>query len=400
MRRSMSTSAKHRFLFLVGLLIVFLTVPGLLLAQSPGAAVSGEVRDPSGSVVAGVSLEALRVESGVTREVGVRRTMIAERLYRVTGEGTYRDSVLAGRPVPLREPLLAGQVMGQDTAVAVVYRGRVHWVWGDTLCPAWFNFRVSGAVSDLPGQGGLDPSVGVDLHYFTDGQGRVKEMLPLPREGLVWIEGLFTVRDPEGRERLLATYTRQRGLTPPEERGVAVFDDEQQVFTPWFELPFRESHRSSHPFLHTDSGREYWYLYPSLRVPNDWHALQDPAKWERREVVPPPGPGRVSCVAWNAYRGRWIMFLEDRGDVFYAEADRPEGPWGGAVRVVHHDRYTFYNVVHHPFFDQEGGRVVHFEGTYTASFSDAPTKTPRYDYNQVMYRLRLDDPRLAPAQQR
>ena len=45
--------------------------------------------------------------------------------------------------------------------------------------------------------------------------------------------------------------------------------------------------------------------------------------------------------------------------------------------------------------DQEGGRVIYFEGTYANTFSGNPEATPRYDYNQVMYRLDLDDPRLS-----
>ena len=40
---------------------------------------------------------------------------------------------------------------------------------------------------------------------------------------------------------------------------------------------------------------------------------------------------------------------------------------------------------------------IFFEGTYTTSFSGNPTPTPRYDYNQIMYRLELDDPRLEAA---
>jgi hypothetical protein len=51
-------------------------------------------------------------------------------------------------------------------------------------------------------------------------------------------------------------------------------------------------------------------------------------------------------------------------------------------------------VVHHPFFDKDGGRVIYFEGTYTDAFSAAKMKTPLYNYNQIMYKLRLDDPRL------
>jgi hypothetical protein len=61
---------------------------------------------------------------------------------------------------------------------------------------------------------------------------------------------------------------------------------------------------------------------------------------------------------------------------------------------VSHENYNFYNPTQHPFFDQDGGRLIYFEGTYTASFSGAKEKTPRYDYNQIMYRLALDDARL------
>jgi hypothetical protein len=85
------------------------------------------------------------------------------------------------------------------------------------------------------------------------------------------------------------------------------------------------------------------------------------------------------------------------GEVWYAESPQPEGPWTKAVKVASHPRYTFYNPVHHDFFDSEGGRVIWFEGTYTKEFSGNPEPTPRYDYNQLMYRLDLADPALAPA---
>jgi hypothetical protein len=54
--------------------------------------------------------------------VKIKRQNIAERLYRVTGEGIYRDSVLLGEPVPLAQPLGAGKVAGQDSAFAEMYR--------------------------------------------------------------------------------------------------------------------------------------------------------------------------------------------------------------------------------------------------------------------------------------
>ena len=332
----------------------------------------------------------VRIEPGKPQELRVRRTMIAERLYRLTGEGIYRDSVMAGLSAPTDKPLLNGQVLGQDTVSAAVYRGKIFWIWGDTIGPAYWNFSVSAATSDLND----NPAVAVNYNYFVDGEGRSKEMLPLSGKGLVWIEGLIPMIDPDGEERLIATYTRQDGLKPPDERGLALFDDVAQIFRPWVQFPCTRGHKSSHPFLHDG----YWYMYPDLRVRNDWAAIQDSTQWEKRDVLFPPGAGRPSCVVWNQYRQRWILLLEDFGDVYYAEATKPEGPYGRAVRIIHHDEYNFYNVATHTFFNQEGGRLIYLEGTYTDSFTQAPKRTPRYNYNQIMYRLRLDDPRLRDAQ--
>jgi hypothetical protein len=103
---------------------------------------------------------------------------------------------------------------------------------------------------------------------------------------------------------------------------------------------------------------------------------------------------------WNAYRKRWIMIAVQSGgtsflgEVWYAESDAPTGPWNHAVKVVTHDRYSFYNPKQHPMFDKEGGRFIFFEGTFSHTFSGNADATPRYDYNQVLYKLDLADPRL------
>jgi hypothetical protein len=328
---------------------------------------------------------------GETAVFRMRRTMIAERLYRLTGEGIYRDSSLGRRDDT--------PVLGQDTAVETVYRGKLFWIWGDTIGPNYWNFNVTAATSELPGRGGLDPAVGVEYRYFLTHDGRTKAMLPIGRKGLVWIEGLFTVTDPAGRERLLATYTVQQGLKPPDECGVATYNDTSETFDRWFQYPcLKESHRSSHPIRYEEGGRRYWYLYPWLRVPDDWSSVQDVSRWEHRKAQLPANGQRASSVAWNEFRQRFILLLENTGEVWYAEALRPEGPYSPAVKIVQHNSYNFYNVVQHPTFAQEGGRLMYFEGTYTDSFSAAKQKTPRYNYNQIMYRLRLDDPRLSPAQ--
>ena len=109
--------------------------------------------------------------------IPVKRINIAERLYRITGAGLYANSLLTGEPVQLKKPLLNGKVMGQDTFMETPYNGKIFWVWGDTGKPSYplGNFATSGATSDLPGKGGPDPSVGIDLTYFTDETGFSKK---------------------------------------------------------------------------------------------------------------------------------------------------------------------------------------------------------------------------------
>jgi hypothetical protein len=109
----------------------------------------------------------------------------------------------------------------------------------------------------------------------------------------------------------------------------------------------------------------------------------------------------AATVNWNEYRQRWILIGVEiggesslLGEVWYAEAESPIGPWRLVRKIATHDKYSFYNPAHHPFLDREGGRFIYFEGTYSHTFSGTTVPTPRYDYNQIMYRLDLADPRL------
>src|SRR5579863_8047923 len=89
----------------------------------------------------------VRVEPGSHAELKIRRVNIAERLYRVTGADIYRDSRLAGVPVPIAGPLLNGGVIGQDTNISVPYQGKLFWCYGDTFGLAAAIFSVSCATS-------------------------------------------------------------------------------------------------------------------------------------------------------------------------------------------------------------------------------------------------------------
>jgi hypothetical protein len=106
-----------------------------------------------------------------------------------------------------------------------------------------------------------------------------------------------------------------------------------------------------------------------------------------------------SSVYWNEYRNSWVMigneFFGDSflGEVYFSEAPTPEGPWEKAIKIATHhsssENYTFYNPKQHPFFAEQNGRIIYFEGTYAETFSGNPNPTPLYDYNQMMYRLDL-----------
>jgi len=397
---------------------------------------------------------------GETATVKIDRINIAERLYRVTGQGIYRDSVLVGRPVPLKNPALNGKVIGQDSVFTCRYGGRIFWMWGDTGRPGYplGNFAMSGATSEFPARGGLDPAVGVDLKYFVDEKGFSRKMAPLKGRGLVWLDGLMTVRDPKGNERMVAKFARLAGLSEVLERGLTVYNDETDIFEPLRRpgLEFLPYRNTGHAFEVEVAGRPYYYFTsPSpmgarLRVRANWDDVIDAnqyevltalntdrpagneARWvkfgdlltatgktkaEAIEALEAETKGVRVCdvesgdtvtphngtVHYNQYRHRWIgIFVQHfggpsvLGEVWYAEADTPTGPWIYARKIVSHDKYSFYNPKHHVLFDQDGGQTIYFEGTYSHTFSGSPEHaTPRYDYNQIMYRLSLDDPRLA-----
>ena len=411
--------------------------------------------------------KALKVEPGGEARLVVKRINIAERLYRVTGGGIYRDTAMLGREAPIRKPLLNALVFGSDSVIADVYRGRIHWFWGDTNKPSYplGTFDVPGARSSIPSEGGLDPGRGVDLDYYVDEKtGFARPAAKMPGAGPTWIGGMTVLRDSSGGERMFAGYVKVRPPMEAYEHGLAEWDDEARRFEKVATFAEkRPIYPNGHTFRRTDpDGTEYVYFttpFPLTRARADPATLADVRRYEgfsplksgtRLEarqldrgpdgrlvyawkVDTPPlsqqdqdkflkagamkpeealialrdaGTGRTvlghgGSVYWNDFRKRWIMIAVEifgessvLGEVWYAEADAPTGPWVYARKVVTHDKYSFYNPKQHPFFDQDGGRTVFFEGTYTHTFSGNTNPTPRYDYNQVMYRLDLSDPRL------
>lgn len=411
--------------------------------------------------------KALDVAPGGAATLKIKRLNIAQRLYRNTGEGIYRDTVLAGLKPPIDKPVLNAQVIGQDSIQRAIYKGKIYWFWGDTGRTAYplGHFGMAGATSDLPGNGGLDPSVGVNLTYFTDDKGFSRPTVP--GTDLRWADGFVVLKDSTGNDRLVAKCDVLKGLSQRVARKLIIWNDDKQAFDDLLPLDRDEPLcATGHPIRHTDGGVDYLYFgpcYPLLRAKADLESYKTPAAfegftplkpgaryaadgstldrdpagkiiWAWKKGTPPIDEkqqqelikaGHVKpadawfqlkdvetktamvahngSVNWNAFRKKWVMITSQfmgkpsmLGEIWYSEADQPHGPYKSARRILTHDRYSFYNPAHHPFFDQQGGRIIYFEGTYTYTFSRQEKEgvTPRYDYNQIMYSLDLADPRL------
>ncbi len=412
----------------------------------------------------GYAGKALAVKPGGSATLKIHRVNVAERLYRVTGGGIYRDTLLLGETPPIKQPALNAKVFGSDSVLMAPYRGKLQWFWGDTNRPSYplGNFSTPGATSQPPEQGGLDPDVGINLDYYVDDTGFARPTAKLPGDGPTWVFGMAAFREESGREQLVGAYSKIRPPMETYEHGLAAFNPEKNVFEKVVAFPLKSAIRpSGHTLQRTENGETWIYFttpFPLTRVRARMADLSDITRYESftclepgstldrpqiargadgrphyawRADTPVVGPAEQAklvrsgalkddeallalrdvetgkpilahngCTYWNPYRKRWIAIFTQSfgtsllGEIWFAEADTPVGPWVYARKILTHDKYSFYNPKHHPEFNKEGGRVIFFEGTYTASFSGNPVSTPRYDYNQIMHKLDLADPRL------
>jgi hypothetical protein len=366
----------------------------------------------------------LKPEPGKTLRVEVTRTSIARSLGRATGGGLFAESQKLGGEPDWTE----SGVLGCDTVQTAVHRGKMFWFWGDTTLANYplGIFNCSGATSEIQPLAKFEPPLRMPFDYFTDGKGNPRGTAQMAGDGPTWISGCVSVPDSNGAPRLVCTYAKIRGFLEPYQTGLCVWNDAAEKFERLRVLwnksaatPKPPPSPDGHAVFWKDENGKDWVLFgdplPTLRCPAKFEAWQDSSTWEMlvpqknfisasdgKPVVPHAG-----SIAWNSRRGRWItVFVEnhgqpsDLGEVWYAEAAAPTGPWGNAVKILSHENYSFYNPCLHPEFTASNSPVAIFEGTYSQTFADHPQPTPRYDYNQMVYRLDLDDARLRPAHQR
>ena len=402
-------------------------------------------------------------------EVKLKRTQIAQRLYRMTGIGIYRDTVLLGKTAPIKNPLIDGKVMGQDTVETVLYKGKMLWCWGDTDRPDFplGNFNTSGATSKLPNQ--LNVERGIDFTYFTNDDGFCRGMIKVGKSGSlpVWIDGMMNVPDTNGQQKCIAHFVATKNLVNVE-KGLLLFDDADQTFKELKKIPLDYPvDCGGHPMRANLNGVEYYYFpvpYATVRVQADFAHAGDPSQyegytclkpgttfskrdsklnrdasgkliWTWQRGAKPVGPkeatelenaGQIKheespyqmrdadnghslyvangSIAWNPWAQKWLMTFgelggqSNLGEIYVAFANSPEGPWTDARKVATHaaknNNNDFYNPMMHPEFMQQDGQIIYFEGTLVITFSGNTYPTPRYNYNNILYKVDLADPRL------
>lgn len=420
----------------------------------------------------GFNTEGLQVfpVPGGSIEVALRRTQVAERLYRMTGYGIYRDSVLLGRPTPLAQPVRNAQVSGSDTVQCTRYQGKLFWMWQDTDQLAWplGNFNMTGATTPLPRD--LAPDQGLDFRYLTTGDDndphafvRSLAKVPLDVAGSypIWVDGLTVVTDDRGHERLIGRYYASGKHLECIEEGLVHWNDTTQSLD---KLVRFERCGSLGPHGHTyyvrDRGTRYAYYGKNVRVPTDWARARDPDQYEAFTCLTADGtaarrdehgalawrwvrgghpvnyettPDLVARgilgadeaayqlvdvdsgrsvraaqvgVAWNPFLRLWVNIVQEglgdttAGEIWFATARSPEGPWKHAKKVATHymsnqsyqnNSNDLYNPVQHFELMGDGGRLVYFSGTFVNTFSGNPWPTPYYNYNNIMYRLDLNN---------
>ncbi len=362
----------------------------------------------------------LKPEPGKTLRLEVNRVNIAKRVGRLTGAGLFAESQKLGRELEWKD----SGVFGCDSVQNAVHRGRLFWAWGDTTMPNYplGIFDMSSATTSVQPLASLEPPLRLKFDYFTDDHGRQRGVAKMPGSGPSWVTGYVSLPDKSGAQRLVGSYVKIKPPMDAYESGLCVWNDETSRFdllrvlwTMSESAPTQKPMPEGHPAFWKDENGKEWVLFgnpfPALRCPATFEAWQDSSTWEvlKPQFVLASSDGAAvkphsGSIVWSEHRKRWVtVFMQALGkpsafgELWYAEADAPTGPWGPAGKVITHENHTFYNPRIHPEFTPSGSPVLFFEGTYTKEFADHAQPTPRYDYNQVLYRLDLDDPKLKPA---
>ncbi|MDR2472092.1 MAG: twin-arginine translocation signal domain-containing protein [Tannerella sp.] len=363
----------------------------------------------------GISGVRLKPEYGETLRVEVQRNCLAQRLGRITGAGLLAESQKTGEYTNIAE----SGVVGCDSIQSAEYEGKTFMLWGDTSIARYplGVFHSSAATASLnPFPNPALPLIAPDeMKYFRDEKGDIRGVANMPGSGPTWLSGLVCLPSESGKQRLCAVYNK---ITPPlevYESGLCVWNDMTQSFDR-LKVIWSKSEASPKAPPMPDGHAVIWLApdgkkqvlfgdpLPRLCCKATFEAWQNPASWqqiERQTTISSsedntPIEPHSGSIAWNGYLQRWVAIFMQRfgkpaafGEVWYAEAPSPTGVWSKAVKILSHGNYTFYNPRLHTEWAPRNAPYLLFEGTFSSMFADNPPVVPRYDYNQLLYRLDL-----------
>ncbi len=359
---------------------------------------------------------------GKTLAIEVERKIIAKRLGRVTGAGLFAESQKLSEETGWKEY----GVLGCDSVQNTIYNGRLFWLWGDTTLSRYplGIFHGTNATTSPQPLTSFEPPLRLKLSYFFDEEkGRPRQAAPMPGDGPTWVSGYVSLPDKNGTNHLVGVYAKIKPPMDAYKYGMCIWNDEisqfehlKTIWTKSEDTPEKPPLPEGQTVLWTDGDGKKWVLFgismPTLRCPATFEAWQDQSTWQvltPQEYVTAAESGEEikphsGSIAWSPFRKRWVMIFMQWfgkpaafGELWYTEADLPTGPWGPAVKILSHGEYSFYNPKIHPEFTPENSPILLFEATYTILFTES-RPTPRYDYNQILYRLDLNDPALSAAQ--
>lgn len=349
-------------------------------------------------------------ESG-THTIQVKRTSAAQRIARITGAGLLSESQKCGLHISIQE----SGITGCDSVQAALHEGKMFWLWGDTSVPQ-YPLGVFHSTGSITASNIFSQARAPLLHTHSpmrSADGRIHPLAALPGDGPTWLSALCSLPDQNKKSHLVALYRKIQANLNPYETGLCEWVDAKKQFqitrTLWIKadgvaepLTFPDGHAVllpdgkigfGNPFLTLihEATYEAWKDHTTTKLLDTPAALT--CSITGRKVIPHSG-----SMAWHAGRKMWqAIFVEKSGatsfigDVWFAEAPSPTGPWLHAVNVISHAHYSFYNPrILHECVAPDADYIL-FEGTYTKEFSGTKHPTPRYDYNQVLYRLNFSD---------
>eukprot|EP00659_Diplonema_papillatum_P005624 gene5624-8576_t len=331
----------------------------------------------------------LNTTQGATVVVELQRTQVAQRVFRLTGGGLYRDSVLTGhledipdsvKPRALVDPRSGS--LGQDSLQVVSYQNTVWWFFGDTACG--HSARQTncdntgmysvGARSCLPSGGGTcDLSQPPGLTFFGEG-GSPKPMAPIePLAENTWVSQFITVKDGDD-ELLFGKYFKN----PSGRNGVMQWDAAKNQFNEVSEWPTGS--------MTIDGGHPIRLFSPADAADGENYAFL--SSGFGGSGLPQTGVDVPITVSWS---------------------HSMLGPFVNASKVIDYTASgsSCYNPLQVPHLDADGGKTMFIACSYTAMWSNidtnpnewtsclfgangkqncAPT-APRYEYNNIVQKV-------------